>query len=286
MFAMTILTPMEGLLMATKPSRIIITGVPPYDQQCVVKENGKSVIAGCGPTAALALLAYYDRALGYRKLVRPNQETVTDMPDDLVLELRKKMHTINDLHNGQEWGMTLPPTFHAGLKDFVNDRYPGADVDTKGSDGFNTVQGVFERAVELLQAGQPHILLFDWRGDSGIFPNHYVVVVGYRNDGNFQTLIVNDGWGNDFHRVDLNDDKVKPVRLYWLEMGTKPDGPADGHQIGPSTHYTWVKVGGTTQLQPTIYQHFSYTETFAWQASAEVAYIANGTEVAHCKWYD
>ena len=41
-----------------------MSGVPAYRQDTVVKENGKSVIAGCGPTAALMRLAWYDRRHG------------------------------------------------------------------------------------------------------------------------------------------------------------------------------------------------------------------------------
>lgn len=37
-----------------------MSGVPAYRQDTVVKENGKSVIAGCGPTAALMRLAWHD----------------------------------------------------------------------------------------------------------------------------------------------------------------------------------------------------------------------------------
>ncbi|WP_312264408.1 hypothetical protein [Rivihabitans pingtungensis] len=39
-----------------------MSGVPAYRQDTVVKENGKSVIAGCGPTAALMRLAWHDRS--------------------------------------------------------------------------------------------------------------------------------------------------------------------------------------------------------------------------------
>jgi hypothetical protein len=182
--------------------------------------------------------------------------------------------------------MTLPPTFKSGLKSYIDDRYANVDIKTKGTAGLNTLKGVFDQSVELIQDGKPHILLFDWEGDSGIFPNHYVVVVGYRNDGEQQTLIVNDGWGNDFHKVDMSDKKVKPGRIYWLEIGNKPDGPADGHQIGPAGRYNWVKENGKTQLKPKIYKHFSTSETFEWPASDDVEYIAKGTDVAHCMWFD
>ena len=39
-----------------------MSGVPAYRQDTVVKENGKSVIAGYGPTAALMRLAWHDRS--------------------------------------------------------------------------------------------------------------------------------------------------------------------------------------------------------------------------------
>lgn len=74
--------------------------MPPYNQDNVVKESGKEVIAGCGPTAALMLLAYYDARFGYKQLIPSGSESDTGMPDALVLDLRRKMHTVNDLKNG------------------------------------------------------------------------------------------------------------------------------------------------------------------------------------------
>jgi hypothetical protein len=88
---------------------VIITGVPPYKQDDVVKENGDEVIAGCGPVAALMLLAYYDRRYGYKQLISTHAESVTGMPDALLIELRQSMHTVNDLKNGTEWGMIRRP---------------------------------------------------------------------------------------------------------------------------------------------------------------------------------
>ena len=102
-----------------KTTRLILTGVPPYDQNYVINDNGKTVMAGCGPVAALMLLAYYDRAFGYHRLIKSVPETKTGMPEELILKLRAEMKTSNfelDKDDVQTYGLTLPPAFRSGLK--------------------------------------------------------------------------------------------------------------------------------------------------------------------------
>ncbi len=265
----------------------LLTGVPPYNQDNVVKENGKSVIAGCGPVAALMLMAYYDARFGYRRLVAAGAEAATDMPDDLIIELRRKMHTVNDLKNGEVWGMTLPPFFLSGLDSFMTDRYGKTVIKEFGSNIFGrSLEDVFNKSRELIDDGKPHAFLFDWKGSSGVFPNHYVVIVGYRCDGGRKHLIANAGWGtgSQFLSIDLEDKEVKPATLYYIEsIGDKPEGPADGHRIGPSPNYKWDTAGGTRKLVPTVRKHFS-TSTETWEPSDTVTELFSGKDYAVCTW--
>lgn len=267
-------------------SRIILTGVPAYRQDTVVKENGKSVIAGCGPTAALMLLAWYDRRRGYKRLVSASQES-SALPDDLIIELRQLMHTVNDLKNGQEWGLTVPAFFHSGLDKYISDRYGKTKIETCGSSDLGvSLDDVFEKSVSLIRKDKPHVLLLDWQGKQGIFPNHYVVVVGFRKDNGYKKLIVNPGWGYNFHVVDMEDDSVKPVRLYWVDSIEKdPDGPADGHTIGPKDSYTWVKKDGKDLLDPDPYSASSDNKV-DWRAADLCEELITGTMIRRNSWFD
>jgi hypothetical protein len=272
--------------MSNDPKRVIITGVPPYKQDDVVKGNGNEVIAGCGPVAALMLLAYYDRRYGYKQLVSAQSESITGMPDALLIELRQSMHTVNDLKNGTEWGMTIPGFFKSGLDAYITNRYGKTDLDSYSTKGLGTnLDDVFDKSVALINSNKVHFLLFDWHGSSGIFPNHYVVVVGYRKDGGRKELVVNAGWGYDFQIVDMSDKSVKPGTIYWIDsIEGKPEGPADGHQIGPKSGYTWTTVSGKQQLTPKLNGHFDSGWT-SWDSSDETQDLVRGTEVKRCTWY-
>ncbi len=265
----------------------ILTGVPPYNQDNVVKDNGKEVIAGCGPVAALMLLAYYDARFGYKRLVPSGAEKETGMPDDLIIELRRKMHTVNDLKNGEEWGMTLPPFFHSGLDAYVTDRYGKTVVKEFGSNIFGRgLDDVFDKSRELIDDGKPHAFLFDWKGSAGVFPNHYVVIVGYRCDGGRKHLIANAGWGagSQFLTIDMEDKDVKPATLYYIEsIGDKPDGTPDGHRIGPAPGYKWDTVDGERKLVPTVRKHFS-SSTETWEPCDTTRELFTGKEFAVCTW--
>ena len=265
----------------------ILTGVPPYNQDDVVKENGKSLIAGCGPVAALMLLAYYDARFGYKRLVGAGAEADLGMPDELILELRRKMHTVNDLKNGQVWGMTLPPFFHSGLDAYITDRYGKTVIKEFGTNIFGRVlDEVFEKSRELIDDGKPHAFLFDWKGDTGVFPNHYVVIVGYRRDGGRKHLIANAGWGtaSQFLTIDMEDKDVKPASLYYIEsISDKPEGPADGHRIGPSPNYNWSTGSGARKLEPTVRKHFS-SSTETWEPCDSTRELFPGKDYAVCAW--
>lgn len=268
-------------------TRIILTGVPAYRQDNVVKENGKEVIAGCGPTAALMLLAWYDRRRGYKRLVSASQERDTDLPDALILELRQQMHTVNDLKNGQEWGLTVPAFFQSGLDKYISDRYGKTKIETCGTSdlGIN-LDDVFEKSVALIRKDKPHVLLLDWQGSQGVFPNHYVVVVGFRKHDGYKKLIVNPGWGYNFHAIDMEDDAIKPVRLYWVEsIEQSPDGPADGHQIGPKDEYVWVKKDGKDVLDPDPKSHTT-NQPVDWRVADQCEELITGTLVRRNSWFD
>jgi hypothetical protein len=276
-----------------KTTRLILTGVPPYDQNYVINDNSKTVMAGCGPVAALMLLAYYDRAFGYHRLIKSVPETKTGMPEELILKLRAEMKTSNfelDKDDVQTYGLTLPPAFRSGLRSYVK-QYYDADVHTRASTGLNSLEGVFEKSKELLDEGLPHVLLLDYDDDvmpgiGGLFPDHYVVVVGYSiNDGR-QNLIVNNGLGANFQVVDMTDKAIKPARIYWLEMKDPADGPKDGHQIGPEEHYTWATVDGEKRLEPTILKEGSATESFSWRPADKSVVLTPNSDVSVSRWYD
>lgn len=265
----------------------LLTGVPPYNQTNVVKENGKQVIAGCGPVAALMLLAYYDARFGYQRLVPRGAQNDTGLPDDLVIDLRKRMHTVNDLKNGETWGMTLPGFFESGLDGYVTSLYGKTAVKQYGSNIFGRgLDDVFSKSRELIDDGKPHCFLFDWKGSAGIFPNHYVTVVGYRTDGGRKDLIVNAGWGASaqFQTVDLNDKTVKPATLYYIDsIRDKPESNGEGHQIGPAPGYKWDSSSGKRRLVPTVRKHFS-TQSEVWEASDASRELFAGSEFTVSTW--
>jgi hypothetical protein len=274
-------------------TRLILTGVPPYNQSSVINDNGKTVMAGCGPVAALMLLAYYDRAFGYHRLIKSVPETKTGMPEELILKLRGEMQTANfelDKDGVQYYGLTLPSAFRSGLKSYIR-QYYDADVDTKASTGFNTLTGVFEKSRELLDAGRPHVLLLDYDDVmpgviGGLFPDHYVVVVGYSINHGCQNLIVNNGLGANFQIVDMTDKEIKPARIYWLDMKEPGDGARDGHQIGPEEHYRWGMVDGEKRLEPSILQNGSATEFFSWRPADKSVALTPTSDVSVSRWYD
>jgi hypothetical protein len=244
------------------------------------------VIAGCGPVAALMLMAYYDRRYGYTQLVSTQAESVTAMPDAPLIELRRSMHTFNDLKTGTKWGLTIPSLFKAGLDSYITSRYGRTDLDSYSSEGlFTNLDDVFNKSVELINSNKVHILLFDWNGTTGPFANHYVVVVGYRKDGGRKELVVNPGWGYDFQIVDMADKAVNPVTIYWIDsIERTPEGPADGHQIGPQSSYTWTTADGKQQLTPNLNGHFDSGWT-QWDRSDETEDLVQGTEVKRCIWH-
>ena len=266
-----------------KPSRMIITGVPPYVQQEITNKNGKKRLSGCGPVAALMWMANYDRRYGYKHLV-PKDDESSENPESLLAELGDLMETIY----GNDYAMTIPLTFKSGLKKYIKKHYDNADWSKESTKGIlTTLKDVFDKSVELIRDNKIHFLLFDWEGSGWIFPNHYVVVVGYRKDGDRMELVVNNGWGDDFQIIDMSDKKVKPGTIFWLEIEDKPDGQKDGHQIGPACNYNWQKDdNGKEQLKPDLKKHFSRTETTNWRHSDSAEWLIPNTEIRRCEWFD
>ena len=276
-----------------KTTRFILTGVPPYRQDYISNGNGKQVMSGCGPVAGLMLMAWYDRALGYERLIKPVPESKIDQPESLLLKLREEMKTSNfelDHDGRQDYGLTAPSAFRSGLKSYIR-QYYDVDVKTKASTGLNTLEGVFEKSRELLDDQIPHVLLLDYDQDvmggiiGGLFPDHYVVVVGYSTHQGNQKLIVNNGLGDNFQVVDMTDKRIKPARIYWLDMKERGDGPKDGHRIGPSEGYRWTPVGQTKVLEPTIRKHDG-SDTFTWRPADKCVRLTDQVAVSACSWYD
>lgn len=184
------------------PARLLILGLPALGPSWLEKD-GQRIPAGCGPEAARLLLWYWEARLGI-DLVRSD-------PEGALAALHALMGTITVHWEGTTQGLTWPWRFAQGLEAYVRQKLPQASVHTlSGSRG-----EVFHKAVELLVRGNPPVLLFDWEGRGGLFPNHYALVVGYER--NTWELVVNPGWGYPFQTVPFQDPAVGPVQLFWLE---------------------------------------------------------------------
>ena len=262
-----------------EPERMIITGIPPFGPTHWQDENGNDVPAGCGPEAARMLLAYYDRRYGYEQLVR-------SQPGKAIAELHDRMNTTTVVWQGQRQGFTDPLMFQNGLKSYIKARYSGG-ASLGGELG--TLDQVFEKSVELIQSNKPHIILFDWEGETWIFPNHYSVVVGYSQEAGRKQLIINPGWGYDFQILDMTDTAVAPASIVWIEkMNDPPDGQG-GCAIGPgSAQGMWVTdSSGKTQLKPELHKHFDPNNTVSWSMSdrTEFFFPQTNSKIGACAWY-
>lgn len=245
--------------------RMIITGVPPFGPTQWTSGSGSVVPAGCGPEAARMLLAYYDRRYGYAQLVR-------DAPGQAIVELRDRMNTITVMWQGVPQGFTDPGMFTAGLASYVKARYPGG-LSLGSKTG--TLAQVFEKSVELIRSFKPHIILFDWEGETWIFPNHYSVVVGFSLESGRKQLIINTGWGYDFQLLDMTDTAVAPASIVWIdEMADPPDGQG-GVALGPgSAQGMWVQdQDGKLQLEPVLHKHFDPNQTVSWSMSDRMQFF-------------
>ncbi len=262
--------------------RLILTGTPPYDQDYITNHKNRQVMAGCGPVAALILMSYYDRRHGYKRLIPSNEEMISGMPKNILLKLRQKMKTSYYGIKGRDkqwYGLTLPGFFRSGLRSYIKDFY-NVSTYTKASTGFNTLKGVFEKSVELLDQGKVHVMLLDyekkkmWKKGGRVidFPTHYVVVVGYNKSGSKNELVINNGLGDNFEIIDMKDKGIKPARIYWISMKEEADGARDAHEIGPDCNYNWS--GGN--LIP---------DGINWGKSDKAySYITN-SEIKKCVWY-
>ena len=282
----------------TPPTRMLITGVPRYRQDIITNASpdlfnpmysGVEVWAGCGPVAGLMLLSYYDRRYGYQQLVPSDQEKFEGMPEDLIRTLRFLMQTQVVPHSLA--GLTLPPNFRYGLEAYVNLFY-SANVYTVGTSDIGvSLKDVFDESVRLIRANKPHVILFDANASWLPTPTHYGVVVGYSTEDSRTELICNLGWGADFHIVDCSDSGIRPVRLYWLAIESSPDGPQDGHSIGPKTDYDeWATVLGKRRLRPReIYKHLSSTSCVGWSNATRTDMFVAGSgelpEISVNEWY-
>lgn len=217
----------------------LLTGVPNYWQWKFTNDNGKEVLTGCGPTAALMLLAFYDRRLGYKNLIGSEYES-DNTPTGLIKTLRNKMKTVTV--GSDNYGLTEPNLFMIGLKSYIKDK--GYDVvihEMHTLLGGSSMDEIFDKSQELINNDVPHIILFDYNPTEKSeqneflfkFPSHYSLVVGYSTT-NEKNLFINTGFGYPFYVLDFSDSNIKPVRIFWLEMESTADGNKDGHQIGPT----------------------------------------------------
>ena len=257
-----------GANFAQAPERMILVGAPPLGPTWLLAEDGTRTPAGCGPEAARILLAYYDRRYGYRFLA--------DGPAAAIAELYKLMGTITIVWGGQQQGLTWPWAFTAGLRAYIERRCPrGVVLGT--ADG--SLAAVFARSVELIQRGVPHVVLFDWAGKGGIFPNHYAVVVGYDISGERRHLVLNPGWGYDFQLLDMSDPAAAPVALYWIEEIPDPPPGEPGVAIGPpSGAGMWEVEGGAARFRPVLHLHSDPPRIVRWPPSTRLEFPVSGVE--------
>lgn len=254
---------------AMDQERVILTGVPPLGPTWWKDEAGANVPAGCGPEAGRLLLSYYDRRYGYR--------FVRDDPAKAIKDLHARMGTVTVFWAGTRQGLTWPWAFAPGLRAYIEARCPrGASLRSLDAD----LRKVFETSVALIQRGEPHVILFDWGGEGGIFPNHYAVVVGYDTTEGRQLLVLNPGWGYDFQLLDMRDPMVAPATLFWIEEVRDPPDAEPGIAIGPaSATGMWERdAEGLLQLRPVLRLHNDPRSTVRWAASSHVQFLVAGAD--------
>lgn len=294
---------LNATLPEKEPMRYIITGVPAYEQEKITIKGEKRYY-GCGPCAALMLMAYYDRRFGFKDLIPASCESEA-VPLDLIHELRDRMKATpvaGDLT------LTVPEFFKSGLKKYIKQFYD-VDIKSKSTLGFGSLDKVFEQSVELIKSNKPHIICFDWKPKgtlgSNLFANHYSVVVGYNKKDKKKHLIINLGHGDswNYQVIDLSDKKIKPVRIYWLEMKSSANGPRDAHPIGPAVQSKWTdfvkQSDGRFKMVPTLGKYsdpstnkdkrvsFEPCDRLVFPISEENKAKNNPLPtISFCKWYD
>ncbi len=254
---------------APPPERMLLTGIPPLGPTWLSGADGTQIPAGCGPEAARLLLLYHDRRHGYR--------LVGEDPHGAIREIHRLMGTATVTWDGVRQGLTWPWSFTPGLQAYIETRYPsGAAMGTLSG----SLSAVFTRSVDLVRQSVPHVILFDWRGSGGIFPNHYAVVVGYDLSAGRMHLVLNPGWGYDFQILDMSDPAVAPVTLFWIgELYNPPDAVPGGPVAPPSAAGMWVTdEDGQTQLRPVLRLHNDPRSTVRWPISSHVQFIVPGLD--------
>ncbi len=259
-------------------TRMILTGVPAFGAASWTDEREEPIPAGCAPLAARMLLAYYDKRFGYAQLIRPD-------PAKAIVELHDRMHTITFSWFGAKQGFTDPFSFQWGLEAYVTARYPGGvTLESK----LGTLSQVFQVSVALIERKTPHIILFDWRGETPLFPNHYAVVVGFDRSNGRKELVINPGWGYDFQIVDMTDVAVAPAILFWIEAWKDAPDAEPTCSLGPvCAAGMWsLDEDGGYELTPIVRLHFDPGRSVVWptSAAAEILVSCGSDRIAACYW--
>lgn len=225
---------------AREPQRMLLSGLPAWGPSAWADEAGEMVPAGCGPDAARLLLLYCDLRFGY--------SFVREDPDGALRELRRFMGTITVEWQGVRQGLTFPWAFTDGLMAFLWARYP-EKVFVRSF--FRTPSEVFFRVVRLIQSGTLPVILFNWQGQGGLFPNHYALVVGYSLPS--WELVVNPGWNYEFQLLSFLDDRITPVQIFWLEFPylSAPQGlPSEAGDFRPILRRHFEPAAATIWPRP------------------------------------
>ncbi len=232
----------------SQPEKMLIFGLPSWGPTVLRTPEGEEIPAGCGPEAARLLLLYYDLVLG--------TPFVQEDPESAISELHRLMGTLTVEWQGVKQGLTWPWAFRAGLQAYIETRYSSPVQIQSFTGGLGEV---FFRAVRLIQDGTPAVLLFDWKGEGGIFPTHYAVVVGY--DLSSDELVLNPGWGYPFQLLSFRDDRILPVSLFWLEL---PEFFVPRKDVSLNA---WPSV--------TLRKQGAANETVVWSFPARAFYLGN-----------
>ncbi len=234
---------------ASYPARMLIFGLPAWGPTLLRNVQGEEIPAGCGPEAARLLLLYYDLVFG-TSFVREDLESA-------ISELHRLMGTVTVEWKGLKHGLTWPWAFRAGLRAYIEAH---SDLPVRVHTFTGGLGEVFFRAVRLLQAGTPAVLLFDWQDEGGIFPTHYAVVVGY--DLSSDELVLNPGWGYEFQLLSFRDERILPVSLFWLEFpGQVPKSQSVSLKMLP---------------KPVLRKHGLPQEAVTWPAPTRILSLSEG----------
>lgn len=159
---------------------------------------------GCGPTAGLHIVDYWDRH-GY-----PNLILSSETNEDVLDELKDRMHTFK-LPNGEY--ATQPEDYKDGLESYLDNRYANEFNVASFASGLNECD--YQIIVDEINNDRPGTVLYY---EHPYYGWHYVTFTGYSYDlfMDEDYYIIHDGWTNsDVYR---NWDYDEPFIWYMYKV--------------------------------------------------------------------